>query len=79
MGIQIRFSSHNQIPENGSPVYAIWYDNSETGAHCVAGYINRTRRKSWQIDILAHMKGRAIIKETAKFKDAKQIARELLA
>ena len=76
----IRFSSYNLPRENGGATYAITWRGEHTGRLPVTvGYLSRTRRGTWQVDIAGHWAGRPIIKETARFADAKRMARELLA
>lgn len=71
------FSSYNIPWENGSAVYAIWRKLAPDNLH-VAGYISRTKHKTWQIDLATRHYGQQI-KEFVSFKDAKQAAKELLA
>jgi hypothetical protein len=63
--------------ENGSPVYAVWRHLAADSAS-VKGFITKTSRRTWQIDLATRYYGQRII-ETAKFSDAKVMARELLA
>ena len=72
-----RFSSHNLPHENGGATYAIWRHIGSQNPH-IAGYISKTRRGTWQIDIATRYHGQRIT-ETASFADAKQMARDLLA
>jgi hypothetical protein len=72
-----RFSSYNLPRENGGATYAIWR-HIGPGNACVKGYISRTRRGAWQIDIASRYHGQRIT-ETARFADAKRMACELLA
>lgn len=71
------FSSYNIPHENGGAVYAIQRrigpGNSE-----IKGYISKTRRGTWQVDIASRYYGQRIT-ETRYLADAKQMARELLA
>ena len=76
----IRFSSRNLPRENGGATYAITWRGEYTGrSSATVGYLSRTRRGTWQVDIAGHWAGRPIIKETARFADAKRMARDLLA
>ena len=63
--------------ENGSPVYAVWRHLAADSAS-VKGFITKTRGGTWQIDLATRYYGQRIT-ETAKFSDAKVMARELLA
>lgn len=72
-----RFSSRNLPRENGGATYAIWRYRGPGDAQLV-GHINRNRRGMWQVDIATRYYGQRIT-ETAKFADAKHMARELLA
>lgn len=63
--------------ENGSPVYAVWRHLAADSAS-VKGFITKTRRGTWQIDLATRYYGQRIT-EVASFTDAKVIARELLA
>lgn len=65
--------------ENGARVYSILMKNENTERPVTVGFLSKTLRKTWQVDIAAHATGRTVIKETAKFADAKRMARELLA
>lgn len=57
--------------------YEVWRHLSPHNT-LVVGYINRTKRKTWQIDIATRHYGQRIT-EIKYFEDAKQMARELLA
>lgn len=72
-----RFSSHNIPHENGGAVYAIWRHLGPENCQ-IKGYISKTRRGTWQVDIASRYHGQRIT-ETPRFSDAKQMARELLA
>ena len=74
---ETRFSSHNLPRENGGATYAIWRHLAPDNQY-IAGYISKTRRGTWQVDIATRHYGQRI-KETRKFADAKLMARELLA
>lgn len=63
--------------ENGSPVYAVWRHLAADSAS-VKGFITKTRRGTWQIDLATRYYGQRIT-ETAKFSAAKAMVRELLA
>jgi hypothetical protein len=63
--------------ENGSPVYAVWRHLAADSAS-VKGFITKTRRETWQIDLATRYYGQRIT-EAAKLSDAKVMARELLA
>jgi hypothetical protein len=63
--------------ENGSPVYAVWRHLAADSAS-VKGFITKTKRGTWQIDLATRYYGQRIT-ETDSFTDAKVMARELLA
>jgi hypothetical protein len=71
-----RFTSRNLPHENGGATYAVWRHHGPGNCE-VKGYISRTRRGTWQIDIATRYGQR--ITETPHFSDAKQMVRELLA
>jgi hypothetical protein len=72
-----RFTSRNLPRENGGATYAVWR-HLASGNGEIKGYISRTRRGTWQVDITSRYHGQRIA-ETPRFADAKQMARELLA
>lgn len=63
--------------ENGSPVYAVWR-HLATDSASVKGFITKTKRGTWQIDLATRYYGQRIT-EAASFADAKTMVRELLA
>lgn len=63
--------------ENGSPVYAVWRHLAADNAS-VKGFITKTERGTWQIDLATRCYGQRIT-ETSSFSDAKTMVRELLA
>lgn len=73
----IHFSSHNLPHENGGATYAIWRFRDPEDCE-FKGNISRARRGTWQVDVASRPYGQRIA-ETARFADAKQMARELLA
>ena len=63
--------------ENGSPVYAVWRHLAADSAS-VKGFITKTERGTWQIDLATRCYGQRITEATS-FADAKIMVRELLA
>jgi hypothetical protein len=74
---KLHFSSRNLPRENGGATYAIWKDSPD--GFCIAGYISKTLRKTWQVDLIKTRHASPYIKETPRFADAKRMAREALA
>jgi len=72
-----RFLSRNLPREYGGATYAVWRHLGPGNCE-IKGYISRTRRGTWQVDIASRYHGQRIA-ETPRFADAKQMARELLA
>ena len=71
------FSAHNLPRENGGATYAVWR-HIGPGNSALKGHISRTRRGTWQVDLATRYYGQRIT-ETRYLKDAKRMARELLA
>jgi hypothetical protein len=67
----------NDSHENGSPVYAIWYNHGPRSGY-IRGFISKTRQKTWQIDVETRYYGQRI-HEVRLFSAAKEMAKELLA
>ena len=63
--------------ENDSPIYAVWRHLAADSAS-VKGFITKTKRGTWQIDLATRCYGQRIT-ETSSFSDAKVMVRELLA
>jgi hypothetical protein len=70
------FSSRNIPHENGGAVYAVWRYLGPCNGE-IKGYISRTRRGTWQVDISSRYHGRRV-EETPRFADAKRMACRLL-